>query len=202
MRTSKLALIGGALSLLAGTSANANLLHLETYFLEGALSGTGSETTFVEDESSVSPLTYLNKYGEEDDVLTWVDDGALSNDSGYFSIDLPLEDDGEPGSTGSVQWDLTGSGWQLRYVLVKDGTMPERGHLYSLFEVTPDQYLASGGWQGICFGADCEHDKGISHVSFFGERGGSTKVPEPSSLLLLGASLLSFGLVRRRWRLS
>lgn len=197
MRTSNLALIGGALSLLAVSSANASLLHAETYFLDSVLSGPTAEKTFVESESGVSPLTYLNKYGEEGDVLTWINDGALSSD--YFSINLDM-DDGEPDSTGSVQWDLAGSGWQLRHVLIKGGKVPQRGgHVYSLFEVTPDQYLASGGWQGICFGAGCDYQKGISHVSFFGE---PTKVPEPSALLLLGAGLLGIGLVRRRRRLS
>lgn len=198
MQIGRLALIGGALSLLTATSANASLVHFDTYFLEGALTGPSMETTFIENESGVSPLTYFNKYGDEEGSIGWSNDGELSSD--YFSVDIPLVD-GELGSTGSVEWDLTGSGWQLRYVLLKDGVMDNR-HLYTLYEVTADQYLASGGVEDICFGADCQYDRGISHVSFFGERGGSTQVAEPSSLLLLGASLLGFGLVRSRRRLS
>lgn len=44
---------------------------------------------------------------------------------------------------------------------------------------------------------------GLSHLSFYdfgGDQGPEPKVPEPASMLLLGAGLLALGLVRRRKR--
>lgn len=193
MKTIRLGLL--ILVACAATSAKANLIEYDTYF-SGVLGNPSAENNWAEGVTGVDPLSYLAKY--DTDEGNW-ENGAVSNS--YFDLSVY-------GDTAKVGWDLTGTGFLLRYVLIKSGmaTNPrdktERGHLYSLFEVTEDQYTASGSMQDLYFGwaPDYVIDKGISHVTFLGTQ--ATSVPEPSALLLFSAGLLGVAALRRRRRIA
>lgn len=156
------------------------------YYLEGPLGNPDSELAFV-NRVLEKDLEYLDKYDVGKDP--WDGDGEI-NGANWFKVDID-------GSTGTVGWNLDSSGFQLHAVLVKDGVVQGKGHLYNLFSVTPDQWLMSAG-EDIFFGPSLEKsiDKGISHVTFFGSP--SVPVPAPATLLLLGTGLILLGLVRRR----
>jgi VPDSG-CTERM motif len=106
-----------------------------------------------------------------------------------------------PPST-QISWNLTGTGDQLNYVLLKDGSGTVNdvtGQLYRLYQVSDDQKFASGGLQTVMIDQDSNGtpDKGISHITFFGSPGAS--VPDGgATAMLLGIALASLGAFRRR----
>jgi hypothetical protein len=102
---------------------------------------------------------------------------------GLLSIDRSLDD--EPMET-MVNWDLTGTGWELCAVLVKAD-----GHYDIYF---PDDALAGEGMvTGVTVPAD-EKTYAPSHITFMGHH-----VPDGgSTLALLGCSLAGLAFIRKR----
>lgn len=92
-----------------------------------------------------------------------------------------------------ISWDLTGSGWQARYVAVKDGDSLGTGIKWVQYEVASDQWITGGGTVSTALDGDgC-----ISHISLYATRGPS--IPDPASVFLLGsACLIGFAGVRRK----
>jgi hypothetical protein len=165
-----------------GGVAKADLIDLGLRSLTGVLGSPTAEASFIETDQSLSyNLTYLNKfeYGSG-----WTGGGAVS--SSYFTI---TPNSGET-ANATISWDLTGSGYLLHYVLLKNGRSGAF-HLYHLYGVTADQYLIGGGDVTI------NGEKGISHIAFYGVQG-TTSVPEGgTTLALLGLGLVGLGAGRR-----
>jgi hypothetical protein len=101
-------------------------------------------------------------------------------------------------TTGTVAWDLTGTGLAFEWVVVIDGKAggPGEDKLYNVYSVTADQAISSNGPQNVTCCFDLE--KGISHYLFFGGESGQ-QVPEPTTLLLLGAGIVGAVAARRRF---
>ena len=201
MKSKFLGLLCVAALVAVSFNAKADLVVYNTYILDSALGPpVPSERDFVAEELGIQDLVYLDKFETDpiDPIVPggdvqkgWEGGGAIEGNE-WFQVDIGID-----ATTGTVSWDLTGSGFELRAVLVKDGNF-EGGQLYTLFEVTTDQYLSSNGPQDVFFGESLAEaiDRGISHVTFFGVR--TESVPAPATLLLLGSGLLGLGLVRRR----
>jgi hypothetical protein len=182
MKTLKSLVCGAVLSLAVG--AQADLVPIDANLLDGALGSPESEALWIEGKLPLTPgsLIYLNKY----DVATGWDNGGAVGDSA-FTADI-----GADTRAGTVSWDLTGTDYQLAYVLVKSGQAE-----YMLYGVTPDQVITSGDLQDVVSNTKNPEGPGISHVSFFGTP--RTDVPDAgTSLLLLSAGVLGLGAMRRK----
>jgi protein with PEP-CTERM/exosortase system signal len=112
-----------------------------------------------------------------------------------------IEDPAGGASSFNISWDLTGTGLQLNFVLVKDGAAAGTGgdQLYRLYGVTDDQKLASGSPQTVMIDQDNNGtpDKAISHITFLGSAAPS--VPDGgATVMLLGTALGCLGALRRR----
>ena len=97
---------------------------------------------------------------------------------------VPTGPSNNPKATENVSWDLTGTGFGLSYVLIKDGQREDNGaYIYALYSVSPDEATV-GVNQSVQVTPNA--DKAISHITFFGT------VPEPSTwaMLLIGSALL------------
>lgn len=96
---------------------------------------------------------------------------------------------GAGGKTGTFSFDDQGEGISITHLILKAGS--GKGAGFAIYDL---QGATSGDWM-----TNDLDDKDISHLSFFGQ---VSTVPLPASLPLFLASLLGFGLVARRRRLT
>jgi hypothetical protein len=118
-------------------------------------------------------------------VLLYKDDTPSTSLFSSYSTTLNSDNSG-----GTIEW-IGGpfAGGQV-YLLVKDGAHSPGWYLFDLTALGWDgkETLAlSGFWPG---------QGAISHLAIYG----TTSVPEPTTLLLLGAGLLGVGILSRKLR--
>jgi hypothetical protein len=163
------------------SEAKADIIWDSTFNHLGPIGNPDDEAAFLEAD------VFLAKHEGEDG---WVD-GAISGED-YITITYS-----EDGLSALIEYDLTGSGYEMEYILLKDGVIDGQ-HLYSLWVPTADQTVIGSG---IVYFADPNDptvmlDRQISHISFFGTEG-ERDVPEPATLLLFGLGLLATNRLRR-----
>jgi hypothetical protein len=119
------------------------------------------------------------------------EDGAFEDPNNFFNQFFTVTE--TDGQTWHVTWNLTGSGFTLGGLLIKDGSVsPGSGDsVYRFYGVSDNELLVGSG--DVSF-ADLDRD--ISHLSFFVCPGGA--VPDGgTTVMLLGAALGALGMARR-----
>ena len=185
----KCMLIAASLLLFCSVSAKAHLI-LEGYFIDDrpATGEPGDELAWIADKLAIpaEDLSFLGRANGSGDNITddpeYLFADGVVNIIDYFNTDV---------REAYLEWDLTGTGWELAAVFIKDG----RWAGDTLYSVTPDQVLMSSAEQIVTL-TPYETRGGISHISLFGTRG--TSVPDGGvTLLMLGIGLLGVGALRR-----
>ncbi len=166
----------------------AHLLAPYQFYTAGPIGNPTAELNYLQTHGGGSyqptflPATsqYLGKLDKDNG---W-ENGAL-NITTYVSVTQ------SSGNTWNVSWNLTGSGFTMDGMLIKDGTVRGSGMLYRFYGVSADETLVGSGT--VTFDNPV---KGISHITFFGSPGG--QVPDGgTTVMLLGAALGSLGMARR-----
>lgn len=180
-----------ALALIAfAVPSRANLIDLGQLSLTSVLGNPAAEQAFIEMNQGLAAgsLDYLNKF----DVGTGFDNGGAVASS-HFTATLM-----NGGADATITWDLALTGFQLSYVLVKDGREGGGGpFLYHLYGVTLDQVFNSNGGQFVTINGR----KGISHISFFGNPGAPSVPDSASTVALLGLALTGVAVARSKFRI-
>jgi VPDSG-CTERM motif len=165
--------------------------HLEApfqFFHNGPIGNPSDELNYLQTHGGGSyqptflPATsqYLGKFNSG---------GAFEN--GALTISNYVTINQVSGNTWDISWNLTGSGFTLDGVLIKDGNVQGKGHLYRFYGVSADETLVGSGT--VTFDNPV---KNISHITFFGSPRG--QVPDGgTTVMLLGAALGSLGMARR-----
>jgi hypothetical protein len=166
----------------------ANLEAPFQFFHNGPIGNPSDELSYLQTHGGGSyqptflPATsqYLGKFED----TSGVENGAI-NISTYVTVTMVS------GNTWNITWNLTGSGFTLDGVLIKDGTVQRQGMLYRFYGVSADEALIGSGT--VTFDNPV---KNISHITFFGSPGGN--VPDGgTTVMLLGGALSVLGMARR-----
>jgi hypothetical protein len=162
--------------------AQAHLLDPDQFFHNGPI-GTGTDEQNFLISTGRLPATsqYLGKYN----AGGVVENGAL-NISSYVTVTEVS------GNTWDISWNLTGSGFTLDGVLIKDGNVQGKGMIYRFYGVSADETLVGSGT--VTFDNPVRN---ISHITFFGSPGGNGVPDGGTTVMLLGAALGSLGMARR-----
>ena len=165
---------------------NATVVDLGERHLGARLHGRQAAIDFIEADQNLNySLTYLNSFDADGD---W-DNAHGAVDSSHFGTTLI-----DGGVHANISWDLSTTGYQLSYVLLKDGNYGLGDFLYHLYGVTPDEVFNSKGDQFVT--VDDHGVRLITYISFFGVPG--NPVPEGgTTLVFLGAGLGAIGLIRK-----
>ena len=176
-----LAAILVALTAFGFQQAQAHLLDPVQFFTANPIGNGTSENTFLQGQGFLPGTSeFLGKMN-----------AGQNFESGAINISQFVTIDEVAANTWEISWNLTGSGFTLEGVLIKDGVVQGEGQIYRFYGVSADEALIGSGT--VTFSNPV---RGISHISFFGSPGGS--VPDGgTTVMLLGAGLGALGMVRR-----
>jgi len=169
----------------------AHLLAPYQFYTPGPIGNPSAELSYLQTHGGGSyqptflPATsqYLGKFNRNNDNTSTIENGAL-NIATYVSVTFA-------GNVATISWNLTGSGFTLDGLLLKDGNAGAQGMLYRFYGVSADEALIGSGT--VTFN---DPVKNISHITFFGSPGGT--VPDGgTTVMLLGAALSTLGVARR-----
>jgi hypothetical protein len=167
---------------------NATVIDLGERHLANRFHGVQDAANYIKLDQGLSfDLTFLNAVDQDG----FENNGAV--DESHFGATFT---DGDVHA--DISWDLGTTGFQLSYVLLKDGSNKDgTDFLYHLYGVTPDEVFNSMGDQMVT--VDDDGLRKITYIAFFGVPG--SPVPDGgATLILLGFALTSIELVRRALR--
>jgi VPDSG-CTERM motif len=160
--------------------AQAHLLDPVQFTTASPIGNGAAENTFLQGQGLLPATSqFLGKFESDGNI----ENGAI-NISTYVTVNIV-------GNTATISWNLTGSGFTLDGVLIKDGRAGG-GELYRFYGVSADEALIGSGT--VTFDNPI---RDISHISFFGSPGGNGVPDGGTTVMLLGAALSALGMARR-----
>ena len=164
----------------------AHLLAPFQFFTNGPIGNPTAELNYLQTHGGGSyQPTFLP--GTSQFLFKQNNDGTTEGSFGqYFTVNQVS------GNSWDISWNLTGSGFTLDGMLIKDGNVQGSGMLYRFYGVSADEALIGSGT--VTFDNPV---KNISHISFFGSPGGGQVPDGGSTVMLLGAALSALGIARR-----
>jgi VPDSG-CTERM motif len=160
----------------------AHLLDPVQFFHNGSIGNPAAELAYLQSNSYLPATSqYLGKYNAG---------GVVENGAINISTFVTVTEVGS--NTWDISWNLTGSGFTLDGVLIKDGNVQGKGMLYRFYGVSADEALVGSGT--VTFDNPV---RGISHITFFGSPGGGQVPDGGTTVMLLGAALGSLSMARR-----
>ena len=161
--------------------AQAHLLDPVQFFHNGPIGSQSDENTFLQGQNLLPATSQaLGKFESNNNI----ENGAIDIAS-FVTVTFN-------GNVATVSWDLTGSGFTLDGLLIKDGNVQGGGMLYRFYGVSADETLVGSGT--VTFDNPV---RDISHITFFGSPGGGQVPDGGTTVMLLGAALGSLGMARR-----
>jgi hypothetical protein len=158
------------------------LLDPDQFFTAGPIGNPQAERDFL---VSTGRLPATSQFLGKFNAGGGSEDGAIDI-SQFVTINVVS------GNTWDISWNLTGSGFTLDGVLIKDGNVQGFGMLYRFYGVSADEALIGSGT--VTFD---DPVRNISHISFFGSPGGNGVPDGGTTVMLLGAALCALGVARR-----
>ena len=164
----------------------AHLLAPFQFFTNGPIGNPAAELNYLQThgggtyQPTFLPGTSQFLFKQNNDGTT---DGTFGQ---YFTVNQVS------GNSWDISWNLTGSGFILDGMLIKDGNVHGQGMLYRFYGVSADETLIGSGT--VTFDNPV---KNISHISFFGSPGGGQVPDGGTTVMLLGAALGALGIARR-----
>ena len=173
--------------------AQAHLLAPDTFLIH-ELTNPASELNYLQThgggiyQPTYLPATsqYLGKFNKPTDTPP-IENGAI-NISQYVTMTFTT------GQTWHVEWNLSGSGFTMDGMLIKDGRVGDGTMVYRFYGVSADETIIGSG--DVTLADVGQNGRNISHITFFGSPGGT--VPDGgTTVMLLGAALSTLGVARR-----
>jgi len=181
----KIKYLAAALVAVAGLGfqqAQASLMFQQYFVTNGPIGNPTQDTQYL-----------INNFGQPSDLVSLFkenNDGTTAGLYGkYFTVTMTTS------SLWTVSWNLTGTGFTLDSVLIKDGATRNNQQLYGFYTVSADQAIIGSGTVDFNGTLPFGMNRKISFVEFFGSP--ITSVPDGgSTVMLLGVALGALGVVR------
>lgn len=156
----------------------------------GASSSTCQDGGLGDANESVGDLNDGAYFGSSDwTLLDKADNEAGDGDFWTFDPSVPSGQTSGTFSLAAGIWDI----YSKLVVVLKDGGSTTNS------EIKWSAYLLPNGVYGI-YNWSYDNRKELSHITLYGTNGGTTKVPEPTALVLLGIGLAGAAVALRRQR--
>ncbi len=171
--------------------AQADLLTGDAFFTNGPIGNPSADLAYLQSHGGPD---YQPFFLPQSSVYLGKENAGGNVENGAINLTQYITITETNSQTWHISWNLTGSGFTLDGILVKNGNTDPSKTLYKFYGVSNDQKLIGSGDVTLA-----DFNKNISFVEFFGSPGGA--VPDGgTTVMLLGAALGALGMARRYLR--
>jgi len=168
--------------------AQANLLVGDAFTTNGPIGNPSADRAYLQSHGGPD---YQPFFLPQSSVYLGKENAGVKVENGAINLTQYITITETNSQTWHISWNLTGSGFTLDGILLKNGNTDPTHTLYKFYGVSADQTLIGSGDVTLA-----DFNKNISFAEFFGSPGGT--VPDGgTTVMLLGAALGALGMARR-----